>query len=161
MFTFAAYKKRKCLKNVVLIVFFSLSLSPELTFCCNHWLAQCLTHHFIIAGSIFYYCSIIYNKPNPGKQTIHHDGQCKRHLVTANKVEEVWKQTKSSWCVGFCHFTGIAIGWIASLFPRRSCDIWLESLLGVLTCLFPEMFEVFAVHWNCINSSRKASEVFS
>lgn len=53
------------------------------------------------------------------------------------------------------------MGWVASLFPWRSCDIWLERLLGVLTCLFLSCLKCLQLRRNCINSSCEASEVFS
>lgn len=119
-----------------------------------------LTHQFVIVGSIFYYCSIMYKNWTPDKQSNTSQGQRSSLLVTANKVKEVSEQRASSWCVAFCYFTGVAISWIASLFPWRSCDIWLESLLEVPACLFSESFEVFSAQWNCINSSCDTSDAF-
>lgn len=120
-----------------------------------------LTHHFTIVGSIFYYCSIMYKTQNSAKQTIHHRVSSKRHLVTVNKVKEV-SETKEvflmCWLLPFqwnCHRL--------SCFTVSMKVLWhlIRKPFGSSYMPFPELFEVFAAQWNCINSSCEASEAFS
>lgn len=71
--------------------------------------------------------------PTRTKQTIHY----KLIRKASGMPTELGRLRKKQSALDFSpYFIGIARGWIAWLFPWRSCDIWLESLWGVFACLF-------------------------